>query len=482
MKIKALFSGLALCLLAGLIAGPATAGTGETVTTLADQTGVAVTIYNRDLALVKDRRTLELPQGEVKLAFREVSARIRPETALFNGSGVQVIEQNFEFDLLTPKALLQKFVGRQVEVIRRHPTTGQESREKATVLSANQGVVLKFADHHIETGVPGRLSFPGVPESLRDRPTLTMLINNQKAGRKKVELSYLTSGLKWKADYVAELNAKDSALNLNGWVTLTNTSGATYRNARLQLVAGDVNQVAPEADFGRENIRMAKTMMAPAPTMAQEEMFEYHLYTLGRPTTIADRQTKQVALLQATAIPCRKEFVVRGRSYYYRQAARRSPEGEKEKVGVFVEIENRKQNHLGMPLPKGVVRVYKEDSRGSLQFVGEDRIDHTPENEVIRLKLGDAFDLTARRRQTDFKKIRGDRTHSYVYEAAFSVELKNAKAETATVKVLEPIPGDWKILSESQPHTRPVSNLAIWQVKVPAKGKKVLSYRVRVKF
>ena len=453
----------------------------EVVSTLADQTGVAVTIYNRNLALIKDHRRLELKPGIVNLAFRGVSAKMQPESALFTANDLSVIEQNFEFDLLTPKSLLQKYVGHEVELIKRHPTTGVESREKALVLSANSGVVLKFADH-IESGIPGRLSFSDIPENLRDQPTLTMLLDNQKAGSKDIELSYLSSGLGWQADYVAELNAADNKVNLSGWVTLTNTSGTTYRNAKLQLVAGDVHKAPAERNFavdGRQEMRMAKAMAA-APNMAQEDMFEYHLYTLGRTTTIADKQSKQVALLQAADVPCKKEFLLQGSSYYYRQA--RGEIDKKLKVGVFVEIENRKSNHLGMPLPKGVVRVYKEDSKGALQFVGEDRIDHTPENETVRLKLGDAFDLTGTKKQTSFKKIGGDGRYNYIYEAAFEIKLKNAKSEPVTIKVIEPIPGDWEMVNESHKHKKENSSIASWPIKVSGKGATVLTYKVRVKF
>ena len=457
----------------------ATTQSGEVVTTLDDQVGVVVTIYNRNLALVKDKRHLTLAEGEVKLAFREVSARMRPETALLTADALTVIEQNFEFDLLTPKALLDKYVGHQVAVISRHPTTGVESRKLAKVLSSNNGVVLQF-DDHIETGVPGRLSFPELPEKLRDRPTLTMLLENTACGAKDIELSYLTGGLQWQADYVAELNAADDAINLSGWVTLTNTSGASYQNARLQLVAGDVHQAPPEREFTDGGIRqMAMKQRAAAPSMAQEEMFEYHLYTLARPTTIADNQSKQVALLQASSVPCQKEFLLEGSSYYYRRAY-----GEidrKLKVGVFVEVENRKKNHLGRPLPKGVVRVYKEDSKGALQFIGEDRIDHTPENETIRLKLGDAFDLTAAKKQTFFKKIDGDGRYNYIYEAAFEIKLKNAKPEEVEIKIVEPIPGDWEILTESYNHHKESSSAASWRIPLPAKGEAQLVYRVRVK-
>ncbi len=454
---------------------------GELTTTLADQVGVAVTIYNENLALVRDKRRLELPAGRVALAFREVAARIQPESALLQGEGITVLEQNFAFDLLTPAALLKKFVGREIEVISRHPTTGAETRQQARLLSANQGTVLRFADGHIETGIPGRLSFPEVPENLRDRPTLTLLLDNGRAGRRDLELSYLTSGLKWQADYVASLRADDKSLDLAGWVTLTNTSGAAYRNARLQLVAGDVNRVRPLLEESR-NLRFMKAgAVAPAPAMAQEEMFEYHLYTLGRPTTIADKQSKQVALLQAAGVKCRKEFLVLGRSDYF-TSSRRGAVSDKLKVGVYVAFANRKANNLGLPLPKGVVRVYKEDSRGTLQFVGEDRIDHTPENEEVRLKLGEAFDLTATRQQTLFKKLGGSGRYNYTYESAYKIVLRNAKQEAVAIRVREPLPGDWEILEESLPHQAENSRQVSWLVPVPARGETVLTYRVRVRF
>jgi hypothetical protein len=234
-KIKKTIIAASLAVLCMAYSVPAP--TAEYTTTLADQQGVAVTIYNQNLALVKDRRTISLPAGENVLSFREVSAQIKPETALLSGGSLDILEQNFEFDLLTPQALLGKYVGQEVTVIRTHPTTGAETREKAKVLSTNDGVVLQLGDH-IETGIPGRLVFDHVPENLRDRPTLTMLANSGTDKPQKVELSYLTSGLGWQADYVAELNPADNAMDINGWVTLTNQSGATYNNASLQLVAG----------------------------------------------------------------------------------------------------------------------------------------------------------------------------------------------------------------------------------------------------
>ena len=454
----------------------------ERTTTLRDQQDVAVTIYNESLALVKDTRKVKLIGGEGLLAWRDVSALIRPETALLRNlnhpKGFYLIEQNFDFDLLTPQKLLEKNVGQTVTVIRTHPTTGADSREDAIVLATNGGVVLKYPDR-IETGVPGRITYKNVPENLRDRPTLVINLNAAQSADDLLELSYLTGGLAWKADYVVELSKNDDKLDLNGWVTLTNTSGATYLNAKLQLVAGDVNRVREEMAGVLQEGRVLKSTAMAAPKMAQESLFEYHLYTLDRPTTIAENQTKQVALLNATGVAAIKEFMLRGADYYYQSS--HGEIGQKLKVGVFVEFDNKGGN-LGIPLPKGVVRVYKKDNAGNAQFVGEDRIDHTPKNEKVRLKLGDAFDVTADKKQTSFEKIAGTGRYNYLLDAAFEMVLKNAKDEAVTIKVVEPIPGDWQMQSESHPHVKEASNTAVWRVTVPANGKTKLTYKVRVRY
>ena len=455
------------------------AGASEQVSTLDDQTSVAVTIYNEDLALVRDARKITLAEGTQTLAFREVSGQIRPETALLAAPGLKVLEQNFEYDLLTPEALLQKFVGQQVTLVKTHPTTGEEVLTPAKVLSAASGVVLQVGDH-IESGVPGRLIYPNVPADLRDRPTLTMLVESSDSQPQPVVLSYLTGGLSWQADYVAELNDNDTAVDLSGWVTLNNESGATYRNAQLKLVAGDVNQVQEQIQPMRLQRKMVMTESMDAGSMAEESMFEYHLYSLGRPTTIREKQSKQVALLQADQVQVRKELVFKGQNYYYSGQA--GELGRKLKAGVFIELKNRRDAGLGKPLPAGVMRVYKKDSSGSLQFVGEDRIDHTPENETMRLKLGDAFDVTADKKQTDFKKVSGSSGYNYIFEAAFQFVLKNGKDEAVTVRVVEPVPGDWKILKESAPHVKESSGTAVWEITIPAKDKTVLTYRVQVKY
>jgi hypothetical protein len=456
----------------------------EKPSTLGDQQSVAVTIYNESLALVKDQRRIAFDPGRNRIALREVSGRMRPETALLRSlshpGSLALLEQNFDFDLLTPAKLLEKYVGRNVRIVRTHPMTGVESIETATVLAANGGVVMRIGDR-IETGLPGRIVYDGVPANLRDRPTLVSELDAARAGLQTVELSYLTGGLSWKADYVAELNGTDTALDLNGWVTLTNQSGTAYPNAKLQLVAGDVNRV-------RDETRLAKALLAqrsvaaeaPRQDMAQEALFEYHLYTLQRPTTIADNQTKQVALLSAQGVPVLKELLLQGSDYYYRSSV--GGIGQKVKIGVFVQFDNREASRLGMPMPKGVVRVYKKDSSGNAQFVGEDRIDHTPKNEKVRLKLGEAFDVTADKKQTDFKRREPTNRASYVFESAYEIVVRNAKKEAATVVVREPVPGDWTMLEESQAHAKVAAGTAEWRVQVPAEGSTTLRYRVLVRY
>ena len=454
----------------------------EIRSSLNDQKNVAVTIYNNNLALVKDQRKVKLGIGLNTLELRDISALIRPETALLRSishtASLSTLEQNFDFDLLTPQKLLEKYVGKNVTVVKTNPANGSETSEQALVLSANNGVVMKIGNR-IETGMPGRIVYDDVPENLRERPTLVTKLNSKTAGEHTLELSYLTTGLGWKADYVAELNAKEDSIDLSGWVTLTNTSGATYSNAKLQLVAGDVNRVQdnyPRPMVMRKSVGIAADS---ASEMTEQSLLEYHLYTLERPTTIAENQTKQVALLSASSVPARKELLLRGADYYY--SASYGDLGQKMQVGVFVEFDNKEAAKLGIPLPKGIMRVYKKDNQGNAQFVGEDRIEHTAKNETIRLKLGDAFDVTADKKQTDFKTLPRQSKGNSMFESGYELTLKNAKKERVLVTIQEPIPGEWKILKESHPSHKATSNTAVWKIEIPAEGKTTLTYRVQVK-
>ncbi|MEM7196018.1 MAG: DUF4139 domain-containing protein [Pseudomonadota bacterium] len=459
-----------------------TAHADEVVSDQSHQTSIAVTIYNENLALVRDVREVPLRAGEIPLAFTEVSALIRPETSIMSaidgGAPITVLEQNFDYDLLTPAKLLDKYVGSRISVVRVNRVTGEETVEDALVLSNNDGVVLKF-DDRIEAGLSGRAVFPSVPENLRDRPTLIMLLNNSEAATRTLELSYLTGGLSWQSDYVAQLSNDETRMDLNGWMTLNNQSGVTFKNALLQLVAGDVQQV-------RQRFRgqVAESMeMAVAKTMradvVEEELLDFHLYTLNRPTTVRNKQRKQVSFMSAASVPVVKEYVLEGFPHYY-QGSFGGPEVE-QKVAVYINFDNTKDSNLGLPLPKGVVRVYKTDSGNRVQFVGEDRIAHTPKEKDVALKLGNAFDVTAQRVQTDFRVQRQNNNRN-IYQIEQSVRISNAKSENVSVTIREPIPGDWTVLEESASHTKIASNLAEWKLDVPAGGSVTLRYRVKVIF
>ena len=479
---------LTLALIAVMLsASSAIANPGERISTQADQWAVGVTIYNADLALVRDRRHLVLPRGESKLALRDVSARIQPETALLqsaNGSGrVTVVEQNFDYDLLSPQKLLEKYVGRDVDVVRIDPLTGERHTERAHVLATNGGIVLRYRDR-IETAVNGTLSFPSLPPDLRDRPTLVTDVLNTASGGQDVELTYLSGGLSWKADYTALLSSADDRIDLRGLITLQNASGTSYRNASVQLVAGDVNVVESQLKaIGR--ITEASANAAQRPT--EQPLFEYHLYTIPRKTTVAENQTKQVELLTASSVPVMKTLELRGAPYYYLQM---SPDlGTRLKIGTYVTFRNE-GGELGIPLPRGIVRVYKRDAVGTAQFIGSDSIDHTPKGEFVRLHLGDSFDVTANKKQTDFHishlvGVAVDPSKSVyerAYDSAYEIVLRNAKKTPENVLVVEPIPGDWTILSSSALYEKSSASSATWKVVVPPEGSTTLTYRVQVKF
>jgi hypothetical protein len=448
--------------------------------TLDDQKSISLTIYNVNLGLVKDQRTLKLPKGIGELRFMDVASQIIPTSvhikSLVDPGSLLVLEQNYEYDLLNPQKLLDKYVGKEVKLYTKNPYTEREEIVTATLLSNNGGPIFRIGDE-ITYGHPGRIIFPGVPENLMAKPTLVWLSENSLLNGQKVEASYLTNGINWRSDYVVTLNDRDDKADLSGWVTIDNKSGATYRNAKLKLVAGDVNRVKDEADYERKMYRMAElaAAKAPAPQFKEESFFEYHIYTLKRTATVKDNQTKQISLVQADDIPVKKEFIFRGAPYYY--YGQYGEIASNQKIGVFVEIDNRKENNLGIPLPKGTIRVYKHDSEGSLQFIGEDSIDHTPEKEKVRIKLGDAFDVKGGRKMTEWKKLMFNR-----YEAAYEISLRNHKKEDIVVKVVEPIPGDWTIVESSHEYKKTEAFTAVFSIPVPKDGETTVTYRVRMKY
>jgi len=444
--------------------------------TLRDQQDVAITIYNSNIGLVKDTRLIDLKPGIHELKFMDVAGKIDPTTvhikSLINGSSLNVLEQNYEYDLLSPQKLLEKYVGQKVQLATFNNETKKEEIVEATLLSTQGGNIFQIGDK-IHIGHYGRILLSKIPENLISQPTLVWMLENRLPRTQKVEASYLTSGINWKADYVTVLNKSDTLGDLTGWVTIDNRSGATYQNALLKLVAGDIHRVQGEMrmDYARP---MAAAKEA-SQQFKEESFFEYHLYTLDRRTTIKDNQTKQMSLLDANQVPVKKLFIFSGHpQYYYSRYDQRT---NKQKVGVFLELENTKKNNLGMPLPKGTIRVYKEDKDGSLQFVGEDRIDHTPKDEKFKIKIGEAFDVVAEKIQTEYKHLGYN-----LYEVAFEVNLRNHKKEDIKVLVEEPIPGDWEMLSNTHSYEKLQANLIRFNVPVAKDQEVKVKYRIRFKY
>jgi hypothetical protein len=452
---------------------PASAATPLAITR-ESQKDLMVTIYNGNLGLVKDTRETRLPAGMSEVQFADVAAQIDPTSvhlkSLTDPAGLRILEQNYEYDLLSAQKLLEKYVGKKVRLYQ-----GNGSWVEATLLSTDGPVYNINGEIHM--GHQGQIVFPSLPDNLVSKPTLLWLLRNTATAPQRVEASYLTGGITWKSDYVVILNAADDRADVTGWVTIDNKSGATYQDAALKLVAGDLNRARDDRQALRAN-EMALKAAAAAPAsrdFVSEGFFEYHLYTLDGRTTIKDKQTKQLTLMSAANVPVRKELAFFGARDYYR--TQYGTPVSNQKVSVFVELTNAKANNLGVPLPKGKIRVYKADKSGSQQLVGEDSIDHTPKDEKVRIKMGEAFDVVGERTQRDWKKIGGS-----TYEVEWEISLRNHKKEDVVVSVIEPIPGDWEVVRESQAHEKLEAHTLRYQVPVPQEGTAKVTYRVRLRF
>jgi len=458
------------------------AATAEQSTMLNDQTDLAVTVYNSNIALIRDVRQLQLPSGGFRLKFMDIAATVNPATVHFRSltdpEKLEVIEQNYEYDLLEPAKLLNKYVGKEVTLVRTYMDNNTTKHEeiKATLLANNNGPVWRIGND-IVTGVYAEsYRFPEVPANLYDRPTLLMSLENSGARKQSIEASYLANNLSWNADYVLTVGRDDKAADLDGWVTLVNNSGTAFHNAKLQLVAGDLNRL-PQAVARDSNMEYDKARrIAAAPQFQQESFSEYHLYSLGRRTSVEDKETKQISLLQGSGVPVGKLFVVNGQNFYYHNA--QNPGAPlKDPVMVFYKFKNEEKAGLGIPLPAGNLRVYQKDSRGGVLFIGEDHIDHTPKDEFITVKIGNAFDVVCERKQTDYKSIA-----TRVWEMEFEITLRNHKDTPVTVQVNEPIGGDWEMLTSSYKYTKTSAWAAQFDVPVKANGESVLKYRIRAKW
>ena len=460
-----------------------TAKPAASATTQKDQTDLSVTVYNSNLALVRDVRQIRLQPGTAPLQFEDVAASINPATVHFRSltdpSKLNVIEQNYEYDLLDPQKLLQKYVGREVTLVRPESADGSTkwTETKALLLSDNNGPVWRIGDEIVTGMGADSYRFPDLPENLYSRPTLVWTLDNRGAEAQRVEASYLTNNMSWSADYVLTVGRDEKTADIDGWVTLVNNSGAAYTNAKLQLIAGDLHRTEESSGEARASLAKAMDMVAAAPPQFQQEAFsEYHLYTLQRRTSIENSESKQISLLTATGVPVEKYMVTEGESYYYRNS-QGIGNPIPQPVKVFYRFKNEEKGGLGIPLPAGTVRVYQADSSGGTQFAGEDKIDHTPKDETLQIYTGNAFDVVCERKQMDYKKIAGN-----LYEMEYEITVRNHKDGPVNVEVREPIGGDWEVLNSNYKWEKLDSTTIGFAVPVEKDGTATLDYRVRVKW
>ena len=435
---------------------------------LSYQKNLTMTIYNEGRALVGDVRHVDFSAGRSSLSFEDISNMVLPSSVLFKSENVRVLEQNFNYDLLSLESLMEKSIGQSVDVEYVNPASGAVEKQKAHLLAYTNGKPILKVGTKIETNYPERVIFNQIPENLSAKPSLVFDVEIDKAVNQEVEISYLTEGIFWTADYVAELD-NNSSLNLNGLVTLTNNTAVSYKNAHLQLVAGDLNIVHSSLKAHSYPV-YGSLRVAQDSNMVQESIGGYHLYRLSRPTDILSKQTKQVSLLSASGVSAVKTYQFDDVVSYFS-----SSEVENLKPVMYLTFKNTKANQLGEALPKGIVRVYEKDSKGGVVFVGEDRIEHTAVGQDIRLRLGEDFDITAQAKRVSFKEF-----DSNTSQAEFEVSISNAKPITQVIRYSQYLPNGWKILSENAKSQKETSNKIFWDIPVPAEGEFILNFKVRV--
>ena len=431
---------------------------------------LTLTIYNQNLALVEHVRPLSIPAGTQRVEFAGVSARILPQTVSFAAPGVDLIEQNFDYDLLTPAKLMEKAVGDKVRIVRTNPATGAETTEVAEVLSTLGGTVLRIGNR-IEIlrddSLPARVIFDKVPDNLRARPTLSVLVNAAQPVDADARLTYLTSGLSWNADYVSVFDEQKGALSMQGWITLVNDSGTSFANARAQLVAGDINVIQDNSSGGQANNRNSAPRSAGNQGRTRLQVADYYVYPLAQATTIADNQTKQVSFLDAGNVRASKGYEITYSTFESRD--------DPMSVQVRVRFANSKEAGLGEPLPAGVVRVYARDSHGQPQFIGEDRIGHTSAGSDIALRIGDAFDVTVTPTLKQTNKI-SKHLSEYVMEYLVRNGRNQPVVLTLRQKDLERVN---EVRAESIKGRRTDADSFAWDIPVPAHGETTLAVTVR---
>ena len=447
-----------------ITAAPAMAQDGAASAGRNAQGDVAVTIYNNNLALAQDRRDLTLPAGRSRQEFPDVSAQIRPATVSLTGAGISIVEQNFDFDLLSPSALMAKAVGEMITLIRTNPATGAETRERALVLAANDGVVLQIGSR-IEVlrddGIPARVIFDKVPENLRARPTLSVTLEAARGGRQPVTLTYLTPGLGWSADYVALFDEAAGKMDVQGWITLTNSSGTPFANAKTLLVAGAVGQANSNAYYrGVPPPPPGAIRSAGTETAGRERLGDFYLYPLPERTTIANAQTKQVSFLDVSGTPA-------ARAYEFRNDWLGTLD-QPASVNTILRFSSSRAGGLGDALPAGTVRVYQRDARGSPQFVGESAIGHTPMGSELGLVTGQAFDIKVQPTVAKRERIGSDGSR---WRTTMTYRLTNASPRDVTISLIQSgLWGDTRIVDESVKSERRSADEALWRVAVPANG------------
>lgn len=444
-----------------------------------DRTGLELTIYADDLAHADDRRIVKFPDGQSVVRFSGLPRGLMPESVRFKADGVAVLEQDYAYDQLTPQRLLEMHVGREVRLVTRNPVSGAEDSVRALVMSVSpEGVVYKIGDE-ITFGHEGRLVFPSAPEGLTPNPSLGWLVQVAKGGAREARADYLFHGMGWRADYALTLDgAKAAVAEMQGWASVDNHSGAEYKDASVVLVAGNLNRVAEAAPHQDRMLMKAAEMSAPAISggqFSEAGAFEYHSYALGRTVTLEDNHSKQIALVSARGIAVRRELVAKGPMYSPWGGGLDGSETDIP-VGVYVEFKNDPKTGLGVALPGGTMRVFERDPSGSVRFVGEDRVEHMPVDGKVRLRVGSAFDIRAKRKQTAFERI-----GSSTQESGYEILLENHQDADVTVRVIETIAGDWKILSATHTYDKSSAHEVEFNVTVPKGGEVRIGYRVRVK-
>jgi len=428
-----------------------------------NQKDLAVTVYNNNLGVVKDTRVIDLKSGMSEISITDVAQFIDPTSVHIKFDG-EVLEQNYQYDLVNLNKILQKYIDKNIQLI-------NENNElvEGKLLSAYGGqIVLQSKDGGLIM-LPNtekyRYNVGSLPEGLITKPTLVWQLVSNKSGNQDVEISYQTKGMNWHAEYVAVLNKDDNKLDLNAWVSIENKSGSTFKNAKVKLVAGDVNMAQPQRPLYKGRVYEALADKAAANQFQEKEFFEYHIYNLQRPTNLAQNETKQISLFEAQNVEAKKKYLYRS-----------SGNNTNGKVNVIVEFDNKENQNLGIPMPKGKVRVYKSDGE-SIEFIGEDMIDHTPKNETVKLKIGDAFDVIAEEKMLDHKKIT-----NRVYEETYEVKIKNRKTEKVTVEVDRYLGLNWEILSSSLDYKKENAQNISFQVPVNADDETTLNYKVRYSY